>query len=209
MAFDDNVFINCPYDAEYLPLLRPLVFTVLYAGLNPRLASERLNSGETRISKIVELIRESRYAIHDLSRIQAARKGECFRLNMPFELGLDVGCASFSSELHLREKRCLILEKERYRYQIAISDLSSSDIEAHHNDPVRVVQVVRNWLANEVGRDLPGPSGLYDLFSIFMGENYDRLIAKGFTKEDIRELQIAELIRYMRKWLIATTPNGA
>ena len=50
MAFDDNVFINCPYDVEYLPLLRPLVFTVLYAGLNPRLASERLNSGETRIS---------------------------------------------------------------------------------------------------------------------------------------------------------------
>jgi hypothetical protein len=62
MLFDDNVFINCPYDAEYLPLLRPLVFTVLYAGLNPRLASERLNSGETRISKIVELIRELQIA---------------------------------------------------------------------------------------------------------------------------------------------------
>ena len=174
MAFDDNVFINCPYDAEYIPLLRPLVFTVLYAGLNPRLASERLNSGETRISKIVELIRESRYAIHDLSRIQAARKGEHFRLNMPFELGLDVGCATFSSDRNLREKRCLILEKERYRYQIAISVLSSSDIEAHQNDPVRVVQVVRNWMANEVGCELPGPSGFYDQFSIFMGENYDR-----------------------------------
>jgi hypothetical protein len=62
MAFDDNVFMNCPYDAEYLPLLRPLVFAVLYAGLNPRLASERLNSGETRISKIVELIRELQIA---------------------------------------------------------------------------------------------------------------------------------------------------
>ena len=209
MAFDVNVFINCPYDAEYLPLLRPLVFTVLYAGLNPRLASERLNSGETRISKIVELIRESRYAIHDLSRIQAAKKGDYFRLNMPFELGLDVGCATFSSDRNLREKRCLILEKERYRYQNAISVLSSSDIEAHHNDPVRVVQVVRNWLANEVGRDLPGPSGLYDQFSIFMGENFDRLMACGFTKEDIRELQIVELMRYMREWLVATTPNGA
>ena len=56
MAFDDNVFINCPYDVEYLPLLRPLVFTVLYAGLNPRLASERLNSGETRISKKEDIL---------------------------------------------------------------------------------------------------------------------------------------------------------
>jgi len=208
MAFDDNVFINCPYDREYLPLLRPLVFTVLYAGLNPRLASERLNSGESRISKIVELIRESRYAIHDLSRIQAARKGEYFRLNMPFELGLDVGCATFSSDFNLREKRCLILEKEKYRYQIAISDLASSDIEAHHNDPVRVVHAVRNWLANEVGRDLPGPSGLYDQFSVFMGENYDRLLADGFTKEDVLELQIAELMRHMREWLVATKLNG-
>ncbi len=128
---------------------------------------------------------------------------------MPFELGFDVGCATFSSELHLREKRCLILEKERYRYQIAISDLLSSDIEAHHNDPVRVVQVVRNWLANEVGRDLPGPSGLHDLFSIFMGQNFVRLIASAFTEADIRELQIAGLIRCMSEWLIATTPNGA
>jgi hypothetical protein len=128
---------------------------------------------------------------------------------MPFELGLDVGCSTFSSDRNLREKRCLILEKERYRYQIAISDLSSSDIEAHQNDPFRVVQVVRSWLENEIGRKLLGPSGLYDLFSVFMGENYDRLMASGFTKDDIRELQIAELMRHMREWLAARTPNGA
>ena len=201
MAYDDNVFINCPYDAEYLPLLRPLIFTVLYAGLNPRLASERLNSGESRISKIVELIRESRYAIHDLSRIQADRKGEYFRLNMPFELGLDVGCATFSSESYLKIKRCLILEKERYRYQIAISDLSNSDIQAHNNDPIRIVRVVRDWLASEVGRDLPGTSRIYDYFSIFMGENYDRLLLKGFSKEEVLELQTIELIKQMREWL--------
>jgi hypothetical protein len=42
-----------------------------------------------------------------------------------------------------------------------------------------------------------------------MGENFDRLMASGFTKEDIRELQIAELIKYMREWLAATNPNGA
>jgi hypothetical protein len=62
---------------------------------------------------------------------------------------------------------------------------------------------------NEVGRDLPGPSGLYDKFSVFMGENFDRLMACGFTKEDIRDLQIAELMKYMLKWLDATTPNSA
>jgi len=28
--FDKNVFINCPFDQEYLSLLRPLLFTILY-----------------------------------------------------------------------------------------------------------------------------------------------------------------------------------
>lgn len=207
MPFETNIFINCPYDAGYLPLLRPLIFTVLYAGLNPRLAAERLHSGESRISKILELIRDSRYAIHDLSRIQASKKGEYFRLNMPFELGLDIGCATFANEPSLQGKRCLILEKERYRYQIAISDLSNSDIEAHHNDPVRIVAVVRNWLANEVGLPLPGPSRVYDIFSVFMGENFDLLIGKGFSEADIRDLQTNELIKYMREWLLDSKPN--
>jgi hypothetical protein len=209
MAFEDNIFINCPFDKGCISLLRPLLFTVLYAGLNPRIASERLHSGESRINKILELIRESRYAIHDLSRIQASKKGEYFRLNMPFELGLDIGCATFSSDPDLLSKRCLILEKERYRYQIAISDLSNSDIEAHHNDPVSLVAVVRSWLVNEVGRDLPGPSGLYDDFNLFMGENFDLLKSKGFSRDDIRILPISELTKYMREWLAAFKLNEA
>ena len=143
--FDTNVFVNCPYDDYFRPLLRPLLFTVLRAGLNPRMAAERLNSGETRFSKIVELVRESKYAIHDLSRIKAKRAGEYFRFNMPFELGLDVGCSCFGTGEQL-SKRCLILEKEPYRYQIALSDLSNSDIAAHHDEPVRVVANFRNWM---------------------------------------------------------------
>ena len=60
MAFDRNVFINCPFDDEYLPLLRPLLFTTIYLGLNPRIALETLDSGQPRIDKIVRLITESR-----------------------------------------------------------------------------------------------------------------------------------------------------
>lgn len=209
MSFEKNIFINCPYDAAYLSLLRPLIFTVLYAGLNPRLASERLHSGESRISKIVELIRESKYAVHDLSRIQASKKGEYFRHNMPFELGLDIGCAAFSNDAKLQGKRCLILEKERYRYQIAISDLSNSDIESHQNDPVRLVAVVRNWLVNEVGVELLGPAGLNDKFNEFMGENYDILKGKGFSDADIDGLNISELMRCMRDWLLACRLKSA
>ena len=51
MGFDRNVFVNCPFDEEYLPLLRPLVFTIIYLGLEPRIALERLDSGKARIEK--------------------------------------------------------------------------------------------------------------------------------------------------------------
>jgi hypothetical protein len=88
MDFDRSVFLNCPFDDAYLPLLRPILFFIFNLGLTPRIALERLDSGRPRIEKIVSLIRDSKYAIHDLSRLKARKAGEYYRMNMPFELGL-------------------------------------------------------------------------------------------------------------------------
>jgi len=200
MAFDQNVFINCPFDEAFYPLLRPLLFTVIFVGLNPRISLENMDSGQPRIQKILSLIEESKYAIHDLSRIKAQKKGEIFRLNMPFELGLDVGCRLYKDG-PWAEKRCLILEAERYRFQAAISDLSNSDIAVHKNEPEEVVSVVRNWLNGEANLDAPGPTRIWGAFNDFMAENYDRLILKGFSPKDIRQLGVNELIKDMKNWV--------
>ncbi len=64
-GYESNVFINCPFDKEYHALLRPLLFTIIYLGYNPRIASERSDSAENRVDKICELIRDSNYSIHD------------------------------------------------------------------------------------------------------------------------------------------------
>jgi hypothetical protein len=106
MDFDTSVFLNCPFDDDYLPLLRPILFFILDLGLQPRIALERLDSGRPRLEKIIALIGESKYAIHDLSRLQAKEAGEYYRLNMPFELGLDVGCRLFR-EGRWVDKKCL------------------------------------------------------------------------------------------------------
>lgn len=201
MDFDNNVFINCPFDEEFYPLLRPLLFTVIYMGLNPRIALESLDSGLPRIQKILTLINESKYAIHDLSRIKARRVGEYFRLNMPFELGLDVGCRLYKSK-KWQKKKLLILEAERYRYQAAISDLSGSDIAVHKNSPEDVVTEVRNWLKSETGRNAPGPSKIWGAFNDFMADNYDVLKAHGFSARDIERLPINELMDHMKKWVV-------
>ena len=80
MAFEENVFVNCPFDRRYLPLLRPLPFTIIYLGLKPRIALEAVDAGPARLDKIVSLIADSRYGIHDLSRIEASKAGELYRV---------------------------------------------------------------------------------------------------------------------------------
>src|SRR5882762_11251280 len=124
-GFEEGVFVNCPLDSEYLPLLRPLLFTIIDLGLVPRVASDLTESGRPRIDRIVNLISQSRFAIHDLSRMSATKAGELFRLNMPFELGIDVGCRRFKTGC--RQKVSLILETRKYRYQAALSDMAGSD----------------------------------------------------------------------------------
>ena len=200
MAFERNVFINCPFDQDFYPLLRPLLFTVIYLGLKPRITLESVDSGQPRIEKIVRLIAESKYAIHDLSRIQANKAGEFFRLNMPFELGIDVGCRLFGNKSQT-EKKCLILETEAYRYKAALSDLSGSDIACHGNEPDRVVIEVRNWLKNVCKLKAPGPDRIWGAFTDFMAHNYDDLTAKGFSPRNIEALPVSELIEYMETWV--------
>ena len=112
-GYESNVFINCPFDDDYYSLLRPLLFTVVYLGFTPRIASERSDSAENRVDKICSLIRESKYSVHDLSRLKAKRAREFYRLNMPFELGIDYGSRLFGSA-PMNQKKCLILEKDRF-----------------------------------------------------------------------------------------------
>jgi hypothetical protein len=208
LPFGKNVFLNCPLDEEYLPLLRPIVFTILYLGFRPRIALERSDSGEVRIEKIIALIEQSKFAIHDLSRCRARKEGEFFRLNMPLELGIDIGCKRFKKG-KWRTKRCLILETERYRYQAAISDLSNSDIFAHNNDPQQIVEGVRNWLVQEANARKVPVSQVWGAFLDFMTINYDRLIADNWTKADIDQLPIIELKSRMEDWLTEAEPRTA
>jgi hypothetical protein len=200
MSFEDNVFINCPLDLHYYVLLKPILFTTIYLGLTPRIAIERADSGETRISKIIQLIADSKYAIHDLSRIEAHHAAELFRLNMPFELGVDFGCRQFGQGQHAT-KRCLVLEAQQYRYQAALSDLAGSDISAHNNDPRLVATIVRNWLAPVCRPNAAGAAQIWQHFVSFTGENEALLKARGYSRKDIRELSIPELIQCMTQWV--------
>src|SRR3989442_598150 len=107
--YASNVFINCPFDEHYRPLRDALIFTIQDCGFIPRCALEVDNSGEVRIDTILRLIRESKYGIHDISRIEIDRINGLPRFNMPFELGLFLGARKFGVR-EQKSKSALILD---------------------------------------------------------------------------------------------------
>jgi hypothetical protein len=202
--FESNVFINCPFDEQYYSLLRPLLFTIVYLGFNPRIASERSDSAENRIEKICSLICASKYSIHDLSRLKATQAREFYRMNVPFELGIDYGSRLFGST-PMREKKCLILGKERFEYMRALSDLSGVDIKSHKNEPVEIVRAVRDWFVETVGlRSVKSPTVIWYRFNDFTSDFYDARKKDGFTDEDLNMMPVPEYIDFIRVWVAET-----
>lgn len=200
-GFETNVFVNCPFDEAYYPLLRPLLFTVVSLGFDPRIASERSDSAENRIDKICSLIRDSKYSIHDLSRLKARRAKEFARMNMPFELGVDYGARLFGTD-SLNSKRFLILATERNDLIKALSDLSGVDVKNHKDMPELVVLAVRNWFVETVRlRGSQSPSAIWLRFADFTSYFYDSRKAEGFSDDDLDMMPVPEYIDFIRDWI--------
>jgi hypothetical protein len=204
-SFERCVFINCPLDKDYAPILQAVLFCIVYLGFTPRLSTERIDSGENRLAKIQGLIEGSKFSIHDLSRCQATKKGEHYRLNMPFELGIDYGCRQYYGRGRER-KKILILEEKRYRYQAAISDLAGCDIETHAGKFNLAARKVRNWLVSEGGAQSIGASKIDGAYSDFQEWHYKRQLAAGFSEEDIQDYPTSELLTAMNEWVASGKP---
>ncbi len=155
-VYEQNVFINCPFDRDYSVIFNAIVFAVFDCGFRPVCARERMNSAQIRLDKITDFIRDSRYSIHDLSRTEIDERYSLPRFNMPLELGIALGCMKFGNSRQ-RDKTALILDRRRYRYHKFLSDIAGQDISEHNNRPTRAIEVVRNWLRTESGLlDIPG-----------------------------------------------------
>lgn len=167
--YDVNVFINCPFDAEYEPLFRAMVFTISSCGFIAQCAKGASNQN-LRFQRILELVGECRYGLHDLSRIEA---GSLPRNNMPLELGVFIGCQRFGTPYDY-EKEYLILDSDAYRYNQHTSDVKADDAEYHYDQPDQLIERVRDWLANRPFRDravtIPGADWLVERYARFTTE---------------------------------------
>lgn len=198
MAYRDNLFINCPFDNDYFFLLKPLLFTTIYCGLKPKI-SETRNSADVRLEEIKQLIQQSRYSIHDLSRIEPLTTGDLPRFNMPFELGIDVGCKTYGDRT---DKKYLILEKLPYRYKEILSDISGQDIKSHNNEPRMIVQSIRNWFRSIFPRrEITGYTKIWDAYNEFQYDYKEDMEIDNLDPDYIWEIPFSELIFNMKKWI--------
>ena len=154
--YSENVFVNCPFDGDYKTLFEALIFAVYDCGFRARCALEVEDSGIVRMEKILNIISECKLCVTDLSRTELDGEHGLPRFNMPLELGIFLGAKRYGRGRQ-KEKNCLILDRDRFRYQIFISDIAGQDIREHRNDPLRAISVVRNWLRNASGA--PGMPG--------------------------------------------------
>jgi hypothetical protein len=199
MPFESNVFINCPFDKFYVPLLQPLLFTVLYFDLAPLIA-ETTSSGQVRVDKIKKLIHRSKYSIHDISRSEVLQGKDLPRFNMPFEMGLDLGCQTYGKG-KLGLKKCLILEKTKYHYLKVISDIAGQDIENHDDNPEELIRKVRNWFAAVLHAHQPSPTLIWDAYNEFLDQTSIRLKKEVFSRKDIESLPFSNFILLAKQWI--------
>ncbi len=209
--YDKNVFINCPFDSDYWPLLKAMVFSLLYVDLIPRLALEDTDSSKVRLNKIFSIIEQCRYGIHDLSRITPTKTSEFFRLNMPFELGADFGCRRFN--FSYSNKSFLVLAKEKYKYMQAISDLNGIDIKHHQNKAEVIVDRLREWIVETVKlKNVDGSLTIWRQYLLFQTKLFESRFEKYYTrfgeneaetmaKSDIFKITIPEYINEVKSFI--------
>ncbi|WP_415060097.1 hypothetical protein [Flavobacterium sp.] len=167
--YERNVFINCPFDDQYEEIFNAILFVVHKCGFILRCSKEYEDSSSIRIQNIVQLINESKYSIHDLSRVSLDITSQLPRFNMPLELGICIGAIEFGSKRQ-KQNKYLIIESEKFRFKQFISDLSGQDIRDHKDSVEGVIKIIRNFLSKNTSETVPSATLIFKEYQKFLDD---------------------------------------
>jgi hypothetical protein len=166
------VFINCPFDKDFVPLFEAVIFAVKSCDFNPRSALETGTVSEPRIERIIRAIFTSKYSIHDLSRCQGEGDERLARFNMPLELGIAMA-RRYQTRGKDNQHDWLLLAPDGHVYVKVISDLAGFDPMKHDGTVETIVQRVVTWLATRqdiTSKPTPTPEAVLDALPAFQAE---------------------------------------
>ena len=196
---DISVFVNCPFDKTYRRQFEAVVFTIAYCGYDVRSALEVDDSGDVRLEKIIGLIKDSRYSIHDISRVEIDPDTGLPRFNMPLELGAAIGLRA-SGRAPYDEHGLLILDTERFRYQKFVSDLAGVDIRGHHGKEKDTITAVRDFISSKRQDHIHGTKAIFSAYRLFNKSLPD--LAKA-QRQSVRSLTYHDRLLHLRVFLEA------
>lgn len=202
--YGKNVFINCPFDPEYRLIFDALVFAVHDCGYVARSAQELTDTGEVRIDKILRLIGDSKFGIHDISRTEPDARTKLPRFNMPLELGIFLGARAYGNTRQ-RQKITLVLERQKYSYLKFCSDISGQDPEAHGGRPSSAIAIVRDWLRTHSSFGMPSGKLMTERYQQFRRRLPE---ACGRVNLDRKTLVFVDYAALVAEWLKAN-PIGS
>ena len=205
-ADSDSVFINCPFTDDYKESFHAIIFAVISCGFRPRTAMETGDAGDVRLDKIVKLICESSYSIHDLSAVELDRKNKLPRFNMPFELGIVIGCKKIAGE-RFSKRPILVMERKSYTTQKCLSDIAGQDLKAHEGSPSRIIRIVQAWLSQQSRRPgIPGHLRIDRAFQSFYERLPDLCDVAGL---DFDDLSYSDFVILATQWLVEKNAQNA
>jgi len=108
-------------------------------------------------------------------------------------LGVFLGARRFGSRTQ-KTKRCIVLDRERYRYQRYISDISGQDIHAYGGDVSILIEVLAGWLRDQ-GRDprIPGGRRIAIEFEVFRNQIPAICAGRGLDPGEVTFADYADL----------------
>jgi hypothetical protein len=196
-----NVFINCPFDDTYRPILEAIVFAVHDCGYVARSALELSDGSQARIDKIYRLIADCKFGVHDISYTALDPGSKLPRFNMPLELGIFLGAKRYGAR-H-RTKRAIVLIKKAYQHQVYCSDISGQDVYPHNGRPDEAIRAVRDWLNTHTQRRLPGAAYITRRYEAFRKALPDLC---SFVHQEEDDLTFNDLTTLVAEWLKTTAP---
>jgi len=174
---NSSVFINCPYDTEYLPIFDSIVFASVCCGFLPRSAIESGSTSVPRMDRITQAISNSKYSIHDLSRCKGEGDKNLARFNMPLELGVCMAHkfgTDGSSDCH----DWLLLVPRGSEYVRYVSDMAGYDPKQYDLSPESAIPAVMSWLATRPDAVITStPSEVIKTLPVFL-ERKERLMRR-------------------------------
>lgn len=201
-GFANNVFINCPFDPAYNAFLEAIVFAIHDCGFVARCAREENDGGDVRFMKLIKIIDECKFGIHDISKADLDEDTQLARFNMPLELGLFLGAGRFAPVKHYnRDKKVLIMDKEAFRYQQFISDLSGQDVVSHGDSEVKVIHHICEFLfANTKRKSIASGQFINDRFNRFIADLPELCAQLNWNRESLSYIRY---ITCVTEWLKA------